>query len=60
MSAHRNYHKGLNRMSLVLFESVVVMADGLDIRLRAGGIHSMVTELKDSEERICRVRAALR
>ena len=47
-------------MSLVLFESVVVMADGLDIRLRAGGIHSMVTELKDSEERICRVRAALR
>jgi len=44
-----------HRVLRALVEGVVVMADGLDIRLRADGIHSVVTELKDSEERVCAV-----
>lgn len=44
-----------HRIIRSLVESVVVMTDGLDIRLRADGIHSVVTELKDSEERTCTV-----
>jgi len=42
-----------HRILRALLESVVVMTDGVDIRLRADGIHSVVTELKDSEERTC-------
>lgn len=44
-----------HRILRALVEGVVVMTDGLDIRLRADGIHSVVTELKDSEERVCKV-----
>ena len=44
-----------HRILRALVEGVVVMTDGLDIRLRADGIHSVVTELKDSEERVCMV-----
>lgn len=44
-----------HRVFRALVESVIVTADGLDIRLKADGIHSVVAELRDTEERTCAV-----
>ena len=44
-----------HRVFRSLVESVIVTSDGLDIRLRAEGIHSVVSELKDNKERVCAV-----
>jgi hypothetical protein len=35
---------------VLLVEKVLVYEDGLDIRVRADGIHSLVTELKNRVE----------
>ncbi len=44
-----------HRVFRALVESVIVTADGLDIRLKADGIHSVVAELRDTEKRTCAV-----
>lgn len=42
-----------HRVFKSLVQSVVVTPSGLDIRLRADGVHSVVAELKHSEEGVC-------
>ena len=42
-----------HRVFRSLVESVIVTSDGLDIRLRADGIHSVVAELSDTREGVC-------
>jgi site-specific DNA recombinase len=44
-----------HRVFRALVESVIVNPDGLDIKLRADGIHSVVAELRDDSERKCAV-----
>lgn len=38
------------RIVQLLVERVVVTVDGIDVRIRAGGLHSLVRELKDTTE----------
>ncbi|NLN76238.1 MAG: recombinase family protein [Armatimonadetes bacterium] len=44
-----------HRIFRSLVESVVVTSEGIDIRLRADGIHSVVTELRNGETEVCAV-----
>lgn len=44
-----------HRVFRSLVESVIVRPDGLDIELRADGIHSVVADLKNDNERACAV-----
>lgn len=44
-----------HRIFRSLVESVIITSEGVDIRLRADGIHSIVTELQGSEMEVCAV-----
>lgn len=48
-----------HRIVGLLVDKVIVYEDGLDIRIRTDGLHSLITELKgtlsDHQERVCRV-----
>ena len=44
-----------HRIVQTLVDRVTIYENDLDVRIRAGGMHSIISEIKKSEEKKCRV-----